>query len=346
MSKRRWLPILLALLTAMLLGACSKLDDPSEKIDPPQTISYGDKKDSNHNHSDNSEEATKSIKTELYLIDKNGYVVPQTFELPETKSVARQALEYLVENGPISNMLPNGFRAVLPAETQVSVDIQDGVAIVDFSNEFKNYKPEDEQRILQSVTWTLTQFDTINSVKLKLNGKELSEMPVNGTPIMGELTRKMGINVLANNVADLSGTSPITVYYLSQNNEDFYYVPVTKRVKMGNEDKLTATVQELMKNPGVKGLFTEFMADAKLIEKPKVEEGKVTLNFNENILDSFEKKVISETLLNALVLSLTEHEGIKSVSVLVNGEAELVNSNGQPIAEPVTRPENVNTGSF
>jgi len=344
MSKKRWLPIMIAIITAIILSACNQLEDPTEKIDPPQTVSYGDDTDKEADKTD--EEATKSVKTELYLIDKNGYVVPQTFELPETQSVARQALEHLVENGPISNMLPNGFRAVLPAETQVNVDIKDGVAIVDFSNEFTNYKPEDEQKIMQSVTWTLTQFDSINRVKLKVNGKELNEMPVNGTPILGELSRKDGINIVSNHVADINNTSPITVYYLSQNNEDFYYVPVTKRVKLGKEDKLTATVNELMKNPGVAGLFTEFMPDAKLIEKPKLEDGKVTLNFNENVLDSLEEKVISETLLNSIVLSLTEHNGIESVSVLVNGEAKLVNSNGTPISEPVTRPENVNTGSF
>ncbi|CAM5253274.1 Ribonuclease PH [Bacillus safensis subsp. safensis] len=32
---------------------------------------------------------------------------------------------------------------------------------------------------MQSVTWTLTQFDSIAKVKLKMNGHELKEMPVN-----------------------------------------------------------------------------------------------------------------------------------------------------------------------
>ena len=36
--------------------------------------------------------------------------------------------------------MPNGFRAVLPADTSVSVDIKDGTAVVDFSNEFKTIK--------------------------------------------------------------------------------------------------------------------------------------------------------------------------------------------------------------
>ena len=69
-------------------------------------------------------------------------------------------MEYLVANGPVTDMLPNDFRAVLPEDTELSVNIKDGVATVDFSKEFKNYQPEDEMKILQSITWTLTQFDT------------------------------------------------------------------------------------------------------------------------------------------------------------------------------------------
>ncbi|MEK0397438.1 GerMN domain-containing protein, partial [Lactobacillus delbrueckii] len=81
--------------------------------------------------------------------------------LPESKSIAKQALEYLVQDGPVSNLLPNGFRAVLPANTQLSVDVKDGLATVDFSGDFKDYQAHDEQKILESVTWTLTQFDSI-----------------------------------------------------------------------------------------------------------------------------------------------------------------------------------------
>ncbi|MGD6840770.1 GerMN domain-containing protein, partial [Bacillus thuringiensis] len=130
-------------------------------------------------------------------------------------SVAKQAIEYLVKNGPVENVLPNGFRAVLPADTQVTVDIKEGTAIADFSPEFNNYQPEDEQRILQSVTWTLTQFDSVEKVELRVNGYPLTEMPVNGTPIDEKgLTRKVGINVDTSGVVDPTSTKPLTVYYV------------------------------------------------------------------------------------------------------------------------------------
>jgi germination protein M len=70
------------------------------------------------------------------------------------------------------------------------------------------------------------------------------------------------------------------------------------------------------------------------------------LNFNENIFGSFEEKEISQHLLDALVLSLTEQEGVEKVAVQVNGKTDIKNDNGKKLTEPVTRPEKVNTGSF
>ncbi|MGX1826563.1 sporulation protein, partial [Heyndrickxia sporothermodurans] len=46
------------------------------------------------------------------------------------------------------------------------------------------------------------------------------------------------------------------------------------------------------------------------------------------------------------VYSLTEQKGIKSVAIEVNGSTKLLNEEGKPLSEPVTRPEKVNTGSF
>ncbi|WP_026581855.1 GerMN domain-containing protein [Bacillus sp. J33] len=344
------------LVSSVLLSGCGLFGSQGkEKVDPPKAVTYSDEEESAAEETNGTEtEATEkeegvvaNLKTELYLIDKNGYVVPQTLELPKTNSVATQALEYLVENGPVTDMLPNDFRAVLPADTKVSVNIKDKVATVDFSKEFQEYAPEDEMKILESITWTLTQFDAIDKVKLTLNGRELKEMPVNGTPVSAALSRANGINMDTAEVVDITNTKPVTVYYLGGDEENYYYVPVTKRVSNKMDNNAEAVVKELVKGPNyASNLVTDFLPDVELLEAPKVEDGKVTLNFNENVFSSSEEKIISQHLLNALVLSLTEQKGIESVAVTVDGEAEIVSEDGEKLTEPVTRPENVNTGSF
>ena len=356
MSKIRKVTVTTMILASSVWLAGCGLFETGEKnqIDPPKDVSLVEDQSALEEVSSEEKveegdqaEVEAKVKTELYLIDKNGYVVPQTLELPKSEGVAKQALEYLVKDGPVTEILPNGFRAVIPTDTQLSVKIDEGVAVVDFSKEFKNYQKEDELKILQAITWTLTQFDSVEKVQLRINGEDLKEMPVNGTPISNGLSRASGINMDTSDVVDITNTKAITVYYVGGEVGNYYYVPVTRRVSEKNEDNITAVVMELVKGPNLSSkLLTDFVPDVALLDPPTVADGKATLNFNESILGSFKEKKISQSTLNALVLSLTEQQGIESVEVQVNGSADLLNEDGKPLSEPVVRPERVNTQSF
>ena len=358
MSNKKVTAVVAILASSLFLAGCG-LFGAGEKteIDPPKDVSLVDdesaieetntEEQAPSKAAEDEESATKdTVKTELYLIDKNGYVVPQTMDLPKSEAVAKQALDYLVANGPVQEQLPNGFRAVIPADTSISVNIKDGVAIADFSPEFKNYQKEDELKILQAITWTLTQFDAVDKIQMRINGEEISEMPVNGTPIDENISRASGINIDTSGVVDISNSKALTVYYIGGDSENSYYVPVTRRVSQKMEDDVAAAVAELTKGPSGSNLQSGFMSDVALLDEPKVDDGKVTLNFNENILGSFKEKKVSQDVLDELVLSLTEQKGIESIEVQVNGSGDLLNEEGKPLSEPVSRPENVNTGSF
>lgn len=352
--KKGTLGILMLLASVWLTGCGLFGSETKDQMDPPADVSLvEDESVLEETNGDGkvvgSDEATveTKVKTELYLIDKHGYVVPQTLELPKSEGVAKQAVEYLVKGGPVTELLPNGFRAVIPADTQLSVKITKDVAVVDFSKEFANYPKEDELKILQAITWTLTQFDTVEKVELRVNGKELKEMPVNGTPISEGLSRASGINIDTSDVVDITNTKAVTVYYVGGEEGANYYVPVTRRVSETNEDNITAAVNELVKGPSISSkLLTAFVPDVALLDTPTVIDRKVTLNFNESILGSFKEKKVSQSILNALVLSLTEQKGIESVEVQVEGSTDLLNEEGKALSEPVVRPEKVNTGSF
>lgn len=177
---------------SMILNGCMFEGEQSlEEMDPPpEDVEMIDDLENTEDQTDEqgdrtSEPVSNTTERTLYLIDQNGFVVPQILQLPaaESKEVARQSLEYLVIGGPVSNLLPNGFQAVLPAGTEVNgLNLQeDGTLIVDVSEEFTNYRPEDELKILQAMTFTLTQFDSIERIKLRINGKDQEVMPVNGT---------------------------------------------------------------------------------------------------------------------------------------------------------------------
>lgn len=303
-------------------------------------------KDSNKKtKSSSSSEQTAARK--LYLVDKNGLVVPQTFQLPVPKGgeVAKQALQYLVKGGPITNLLPNGFQTVLPAGTDVKgANLKDHVLTVNFTKSFKNYQPRLEKQILQSITWTATQFQNIDRVKLEVNGVMLKKMPRNGTPIGDNgLTRANGINKELGNVVDVNGTEPVTLYYPDQIGNHFYYVPVSTRISIG-KNKVAAAVNELLNGPAAGSqLLNVFSKDVQLIGKPYVHNHVVTLNFNKNIYSNPKKHVISNKELDTILLSLTSQYGIKKVSIQVNGQNSARTEGGKSLSKPVSRPQNVNT---
>lgn len=353
---RKGIPLLV--LTMLTMTACSFGSNQAMKEMDKPPVSYVDEDESldleeeepgeeaPDEGSEKGEAVVETVKRELYLIDSNGLVVPQALDLPKTDGVLKQSLEYLVDGGPITELLPNGFRAVLPAGTTVDVNLkEDGTAIADFSNEFKEYDPSQEKQILQAITWTLTQFENVNKVQIRINGYDQEMMPVNGTPIGEGVSRSDGINIETDSVADIVNSKGVTLYFLAQNGDNTYYVPVTRRVSLA-EESLAVAVNELLKGPSYDSqLLTDFRQGVALLDEPVYENGTVTLNFNESILSQLQATAVSSEVLDMLALTLTEQEGVEKVAIEVNGEANVLTESGQAV-EPVSRPNLVNTGSY
>ncbi|WP_066175271.1 GerMN domain-containing protein [Bacillus marinisedimentorum] len=356
--KAGWL-ILFFAFTLLLSGCMFDGERALNEIDPPKDVTYEETeasleetegKEKNAEEAAAEGEAAETVDREVFLLDQNGYVVPTTLAVPKTKEVAKQALEYLIAGGPVENMLPNGFRAVLPADTRVlGVNLlEDGTIVADFSTEFSNYKAEDEEKILQSITWTLTQFDKVDKVKIRINGYDQNEMPVNGTPITDGYSRANGINMDDKESVDITSSKAVTLYFLAQNEDNTYFVPMTKRVKQApHEDMAAVAVNELIKGPSFRsGLLSDFHTNVRLLNRPTYEKGVVSLEFNDSILGDQKGTALSEDVLNSLVLSLTEIEGVDGVEVTVKGKEEIMDEKGEPLTKPVMRPERVNIGSF
>ncbi|MEW9675445.1 GerMN domain-containing protein [Lentibacillus sp. L22] len=340
---------------SIILSGCFKGEQSiNEEMDPPkgQGAEQVDNLD-NHSAKDEAtdkkaekgkkEEATdQTVKRQLYLLDANGMVAPQTVELPKADSmeVATQALEYLVKDGPVANVLPNGFQAVLPSGTEIKgLDLKDdGTLVVDVSKEFENYQADDELKILEAMTYTVTQFDGVDKMKLEINGYPQTEMPVNGTPIGDGYSRTNGINLTQTDTVDLIDSKAVTMYYPTEYNNTKYFVPVTQHVAADkSEDVFGAIVQALVNGPGYKVNAKQvFNSDTTLAAKPSLHDGVLDIKFNQDILENKDKTTISDDVIETLVRTLTEQKGVKAVNVKVEDVDKLFNENGEPYTEPVT----------
>nr|WP_026681375.1 GerMN domain-containing protein [Priestia megaterium] len=340
---------------SIILSGCFQGEQSLEEemIDPPQNAEPVDNlEDSDAKANEQSEDednVSGTIARDLYLIDANGMVASQTLELPtpESNKVATQVLEYLVKGGPISQLLPNGFQAVLPEGTEVlGINLQeDGTMVVNFSKEFANYEAKDETKVLEAVTYTLTQFENVEEVQLQMDGMALKEMPVNGTPIGEGYSRENGINVSDTGVSDFMQSKTVTMYYPTEHDENRYYIPVTQYVEPSEEvDEFSAIVKNLLKGPGIQSNVKQVFNDsAALTSKPSLKDGVLQLHFNESILKEQDKSVIADEVMETLVRTLTNVQGVEAVQVNVESVEELVNENGEAYTEPVTKQQFIPT---
>src|SRR5690625_1611722 len=327
---------LIVILMAVFLVGCFQGGQTLEEIDlPPDTSDVG--------AADGLESETNSYETmarQLFLMDAQGFVVGQTFELPPPKSnaVAQQALEYLVKGGPVTELLPNGFTAVIPEDTEVlGLNLQeDGTLIVDLSEEFTNYQAQDEVKILEAMTFTLTQFDNIEQIKLKIKGSPVDEMPVNGTPVAQGYSRSNGINVLQTDTIDLFESEVFTLHYPTMYNDNRYYVPVTVYIDQSS-NSYESVVKTLISGPKLNHFSTIDVFDPKttLVNKPRVHDGVLQLEFNEFILDDIGQGIISDEVIETLVRTLTEFPEVEAVQVDVNNVETIMNERGEIYDQPV-----------
>lgn len=294
-------------------------------------------------------EESRTVERKLYLFDHQGYVVPVTVELPVTQSAARQAIEHLIADGPVTPLLPDGMRAVLPSGTEFTIDITgDGTAVVDFSKEFAEYQAQDEKGILEAITWTLTEFETVKDVAIWINGYPQDVMPVNGTPISNALSRKDGINVELGAHTTVGNSTPVTLYFMAQSpSASFdYYVPITRLVPRTN-DLMAATIHEMFAGPSYgSGLYAGLNSEIDILHI-EVANRVLSLDVGEQILKmTTEELMVSDEDLTALVLAVTETGLVDTVNITINGETEYFTFNGHHLAQPVTRPGKINLAGF
>jgi len=317
------------------------------KVDNPAAQSEASKDEEDSEKSGETSSAVATTTLTLYFLDKNGYVVPVAMKVPKVEGIAQQALQFMTKGGPGEELVPEGFSAVLPPNTEMTVNIkpEEKLARVDFSKEFTNIPAGQEKKVLEAITYTLTQFPNVEQVEITVNGYPLTEL--GDYPVTQPLKREtLGLNLELSDEAKPGQTTAVTLYFQGINQVgDSYLVPVTRLIPRVTdpEEKALRTLQELIRGPREDSKLTSsFMQTMKVLDV-QLQENKVVANLDEHFLSylSLSEPTEMNPSLEALVLSLTENTGAQAVQVLVNGETA-VTVNGQPLNQPLTRPAWVN----
>jgi len=329
---------------ALVLSGCGlfKAEETDGQIDPPQ-LEYDLDAELGIDQLDHEVMAQvgKEAPVTLYFKDPNGYVAPVGMRIPFQEDIGKLALTYMTDGGPADEMLPEGFTALIPQGTKVlAMDIREGLATVDFSEDFTDYNPQDERKILEAVTWALTGFNSIDRVQFWVAGKPLKQMPKDSTPLDEPLSRVMGINLEIGEDVNPSVASAVTLYFQGQAGGDYpYYVPVTRLIRH-TEDMTLAAVEELVEGPSSRSGLYAVLSSGTEVLNVSLNKDTVVVNFADN--PNEDDAQLSKAAVEAVILSLTEQTGLSKVQIMVDGKAGIKVGSKTEFASPVTRPAQLN----
>ena len=262
----------------------------------------------------------------IYMVNKDNYVAKTNVIINETdiEKEIREILEYLIIDGKKEDNVPNGFRSIIPSGTEIkSIKLKDGLLKINFSKEILEIDESLEEKMLESIVYSLTEINEVNDILIYVEDDLLTVLPKSKTNLPSVLNRNIGINKKydINSTKDITKT---TVYYVGKNNNDYYYVPVTK-ISNDSKDKIKVIIDELSSGPIYENNLMSFMNFNTELLKYEIKDNNMYLTFNDYILDNIDDKSILEEVIYTISLSIKDNYDVNEVIFMI-GDEEITKS--------------------
>ena len=282
--------------------------------------------ENNVENSPSTNEMTYSY-SRVYLADKDNTLVPLTIKYETFDSVGEELIfliSMLKQDSEVSN---DNFNGLLPVRTSVkSLNLNSGILSVDFNKDFASYDAKNELKILESLAWTLCEYKGVNGVSLMIDGKKITKMPVNNTPINSLLTKDIGINNYLLTSSILGCGEKVFSYYEKKIDDKYYYVPVTHYVDNKNDLSIyDLTLNTLFKDPGISSSLDvcRIFDKTELVSNSILENEVLYVSLTEDIL--YDELTVSLDVYNILKEVTSMFEEVKDVAFLMDLEEVKVN---------------------
>ncbi len=277
-----------------------------EKFQPKQELNYVDK---------NVQYST------IFLLDSNNYLscTKVITKSKNTQDIAKELLQTLIIDSNKQDSIPNGFKAVIPSNTEIkSLTFNDGVIKVDFSSELMNTNIENEEKIIEAIVYTLTGIEDVDYVIIYMDGNLLTKLPQSKITLPSTLNRNFGINK-EYNINNTKNINKTTIYYVSEFNDKEYYVPVTK-VNNDERSKIEIIIDELSSNNVYKTNLMSFLnSNTELISVNETLD-ELVINFNSAIFNDINDKEILEEVIYTISMSVNDNYDVNTVVFNVEDE--------------------------
>ena len=213
--------------------------------------------------------------TGIYLMDENNYLL-------EVKIVVSDNLEEsipIVINSLKSNYNHySGLKGIIPDNTTIqNIKIEDDLLTIDFNEALFNINQDLEEKLVESLVFSLLNFKEINRVKITINNKPLKVLPKSKIKIDDILTKNIGINK-EYQVSRMQDIQKVVLYFYEEKDGNRYYVPVTKYLN-SSDDKIKIIIDNLKNDYLMETNLMSYLEEKVKIENYEYKNNIVYLSF-------------------------------------------------------------------
>lgn len=253
---------------------------------------------------------TKGEKEVVYLMDIDGYIskLETYISSLNLEDEIYKKINILIEGDEtLKNFIP-----LIPKGTKInSIKIENDKVTIDFSEEILNVTKNNEEKMLEAIIFTLTQTDEINEIYLKVDGKLFNELPNSKKIINYPLTRNYGINK-EYDITNLNNITKTTVYFVKENEDFNYYVPVTK-ISNTSSEKIDIIIKELKSSVNYQSNLNSYLSNNLNLDDYEITKDAINLIFNEYLFDDISEEKIMEEVKYTISQSILENYKVKEV---------------------------------
>lgn len=183
---------------------------------------------------------------------------------------------------------------------------------------------------MRKMTHTVAAVSAVGILALTAGCTDEQKEPQTGTAAQTEQTKDAGAPAAAE-----SKEVKVNVYYPRDDGTGL--LPVSRTVKLENEDKYTAALKSLLTGTKEKGQTNVIPKKAKL-RSVTVKDGVATVDFSKELQQNFSGGSTGEEMLvGSIVNTLTDFPEVKKVQILIDGASVETLSGHLDLSEPLPR---------
>ena len=235
----------------------------------------------------------------IYLLNHDNYLVKVDILINEDNVINK--VREILNNLYVDNKKYSNLKGVIPSNTKINeIFFLNNTLTIDFSSDLLKVNKNLEEKVIESIVYSLLEIDNVKNVSIKIDGKILEKLEKNNKNLPVLLDSTFGINK-DYQLTSIKDCQKVILYYVFNNSNNNYYVPVTKYIN-SKDSKIKIIIDSLKGNYIGNTNLSSYLNQKTDIKDFKLEQYILTITFNS--LNDLNLESVTYTLASSIFDSM------------------------------------------